>query len=157
MVDFHHNFHLFFDEFGLQQQRANGSEPMNLHTQIGDGIMRRFVPRPDLDIVFSDMTFHSDFLMPLTTRTPMVELHYCLQGTRVIHVERNQYEFVPGMCALQLIGEGSVQFEYTGDQPIRSCQSGSPFRPSIITWRIFRVPGILTSLVFSGESISPFS
>lgn len=126
MVDFHHNFHLFFDEFGLQRQSSNGSEPMTLHTQSGDGTIRRLVPRPDLDIVFSDFMFHGDFLMPLSTRTPMVELHYCLQGTRVIHVERNQYEFVPGMCALQLIDEGKVQFEYTGNQPYQELSVGIP-------------------------------
>lgn len=125
MVDFHHNFQLFFDEFGLQQQSSNGSE-MTLHKPIGDGTFHRLVPRPDLDIVMEDLIFHDDFLMPLTTTTPMVELHYCLQGTRVIHVERNQYEFVPGMCALQLIDEGKAHFEFTGNQPYQALSIGIP-------------------------------
>ncbi|AEI42850.1 helix-turn-helix transcriptional regulator [Paenibacillus mucilaginosus] len=126
MEDFHHNFHLFFDEFGLQQQRSYGSEPMTVQPQIGSGTLHRLIPRPDLDIVFEDLTFHSDFLMPLTTKTPMVELHYCMQGTRVLHVERNQYEFVPGMCVLQLVDEGSVQFEFTGNQPYQALSIGIP-------------------------------
>lgn len=126
MADFHHNFNLFFDEFGLQQQSSNGSESMTLRTPIGDGTFRRFVPRPDLNIVFSDLTFHGDFLMPLTARTPMVELHYCLQGTNAVHVERNQYEFVPGMCALQLIDEGKAQLEFTANQPYQVLSVGIP-------------------------------
>jgi AraC-like DNA-binding protein len=126
MVDFHHNIHLFFDELGLPWQRSNDSKPMTVHTQIGDGTFRRLVPRPDLDIVFSDLTFHGDFLMPLTTKTPMVELHYCLQGTKVVHVGRNQYEFVPGMCALQLIDEAEAHVEFTGNQPYKELSVGIP-------------------------------
>lgn len=126
MVDIHHNFHLFFDEFGLQQQSSNGSEPMILRTPIGDGTFRRLVPRPDLNIVFSDLTFHGDFLMPLNARTPMVELHYCLQGKNVIHVEQKQYEFVPGMCALQLIDEGKAQLEFIGNQHYQVLSIGIP-------------------------------
>ncbi|MXQ53857.1 helix-turn-helix transcriptional regulator [Shimazuella alba] len=126
MVDFHHNFHLFFDGFGLQLQRPNVPKPIPLRTQIGEGTFRRFVPRTDLDIVFSDLTFYGDFLMPLTTKTPMVEIHYCLQGTRVIHVERNQYEFAPGMCALELIDAGKAQFEFTGNQPYQDLSIALP-------------------------------
>lgn len=125
MADFHHNFHLFFDEFGLRQQSTRGSE-MTMNTPIGDGSIRRLVPRPDLEIVFEELMFHGDFLMPLATTTPMVELHYCLQGTRVIHVERNQYEFVPGTCALQLIDEGKALFEFTGNQPYQALSVGIP-------------------------------
>ncbi|AFC30602.1 AraC family transcriptional regulator [Paenibacillus mucilaginosus 3016] len=126
MADFHHNFQLFFDEVGLQRQRSIGSEPMTMETQLGYGTLHRLIPRPDLDIVFEDLKFHRDFLMPLTAITPMVELHYCMQGTRVLHVQRNQYEFVPGMCVLQLIDEGSVHFEFTGNQPYQALSIGIP-------------------------------
>lgn len=117
MADFHHNFRSFFDGLGLPGQGGCSSEQMKLPSPIGEGTIRRFIPRPDLEIVCSNLTCHGDFVMPVVTRSPMVELLFCLQGTRVVHIERKPYEMVSGMCALQLIDEVGSRFEFAGNEP----------------------------------------
>ncbi|MDF2661623.1 MAG: Transcriptional regulator, AraC [Paenibacillus sp.] len=126
MSDFHHNIRLFFDGFGLHGPSGHGSESKQLRSSIGEGTIRRFGPRPDLEVVCSELTCHGDFVMPVATSSPMVELLYCLQGTRVLHIERKPYEITPGMCALQLIGEVEAQFEFAGNQPYRVLGIGIP-------------------------------
>lgn len=125
-IDFHHNFNLFFDGLELPRQNKDRTEHMSLHSQRGEGIVRRFVPRFDIDVVVSDITFRQDCSLPLITKTAMIELNYCLQGRREIAVEGSQYEFAPGSCALQLINEVGVRFEFIRNQPYRMLGIGIP-------------------------------
>lgn len=125
-TDFHLNFNQFFDGLRLHRQYADRSEPMELSSQIGVGSVQRCVPRHDMDIVISEMTFNREFAMPINTSTPMVELNYCLQGSREVHVNGKSYAFTPGMCSLQLIQETGVHFEFDGNQPYVMLGIGIP-------------------------------
>ncbi|SMF84602.1 AraC-type DNA-binding protein [Paenibacillus uliginis N3/975] len=125
-IDFHHNFNLFFDGLELPRQNKDRTEHMALHSQRGEGFVRRFVPRFDIDVVVSDFTFRQDCSLPLVTKTAMVELNYCLHGRREITVEGAQYEFVPGSCTLQLMNEVGANFEFIGNEPYLMLGIGIP-------------------------------
>ncbi|MFD2170808.1 helix-turn-helix transcriptional regulator [Tumebacillus lipolyticus] len=118
-ADFHHNFNLFFDCLDLGRQKADRTEQMRFHSQIGEGSIHRFVPRNDLDVALSDFTFYRDRTLALSTETAMVELSFCLDGTRGVSVEGAQHVYAPGSCALQFINQTSVRFEFAGNRPLR--------------------------------------
>jgi AraC-like DNA-binding protein len=125
-LDFHHNFNLFFDGLELPRENKDRTEQMSLHAKRGKGIIQRFVPRFDIDVVVSDFTFCQDYSLPLFTRTAMIELNYCLQGKREISVAGAQYEFVPGTCTLQFMNEVGVRFEFSRNQPYHMLGIGIP-------------------------------
>jgi AraC-like DNA-binding protein len=125
-IDYHHNFNLFFDGLELPRQNRDRTEHMALHSQRGEGFVRRFVPRFDINVVVSDFTFRQDYSMPLVTKTAMVELNYCLQGKREVSVDGVQYEFVPGSCTLQLMNEVGSQFEFQGNESYLMLGIGIP-------------------------------
>ncbi|WP_188892803.1 helix-turn-helix transcriptional regulator [Paenibacillus radicis (ex Gao et al. 2016)] len=126
MTDFHQNFNLFLDGIEISRQQANRSEQMQIHSHAGEGGIRRLVPRPDIEVIISDFTLHRNRKMPVATETAMVELNFCLQGTREISVEGVQYEFVPGRCSLQLINEVKVEFEFNENEPYLMLGIGIP-------------------------------
>ncbi|NQX68315.1 helix-turn-helix transcriptional regulator [Paenibacillus alba] len=126
MTDFHQNFNLFFDGLEMPRQHRSRSEQMQLHSQMGEGEIRRFVPREDIEVVISDFTFHRNRKLLFGTQTAMVELNYCLQGKREIHVGGAQYEFVPGICSLQFMNEVDVEFQFNGNHPYLMLGIGIP-------------------------------
>ncbi|CAG7610649.1 hypothetical protein PAESOLCIP111_01267 [Paenibacillus solanacearum] len=83
-MDFHRNFNQFFDGLQLPRQQASRTERLPLLPGIGEGIIHRFVPRSDLEVVVSDYTLHHHRAVPLVNETPMVEVNYCLQGAREV-------------------------------------------------------------------------
>lgn len=123
---FHRNYNQFFDGLGLQRNSADLTEPMGLSSQIGAGDVRRIFPRRDMNVVVSNMTFNRDYTIPIHTDAAMVELSYCLQGTKTITIDGKQYEFRPGMCTLQLVRELGVHFEFNGDEPYLMLAIGIP-------------------------------
>ncbi|MFU1798347.1 AraC family transcriptional regulator [Paenibacillus azoreducens] len=125
-IDFHHNFNLFFDGLKLSRQNEDRTEQMKLCPQMGTGLIRRFVPRFDIDVVVSEVTFHQDCSLPLITETPMVELNYCLQGKRELTIDGVQHQFGPGSCTLQLINEVGARFEFSGNEPYVMVAVGIP-------------------------------
>ena len=127
-LDFHHNFNLFFDGLELPRENKDRTEQMSLHAKRGKGMIQRFVPRFDIDVVVSDFTFCQDYSLPLFTRTAMIELNYCLQGKREISVAGTQYEFVPGTCTLQFMNEVGVRFEFSRNNNSASVLEGVSLR-----------------------------
>lgn len=125
-TDFHLNFNLFFDGLGLQRQYTNRSEPMELSSLMGKGRVQRYVPRHDMNIVVSEMTFQREVDVSLKTGMPMIELHYCSQGTRQFSADGEEYHFAPGMISLQLIRETKVRFEFEEEQPYQMLGIGIP-------------------------------
>lgn len=123
---FHQNFNLFFD--GLELTRLNGgrTERMRLHSQVGEGAVHRVVPRSDIELVISDYRFYRNRDMRLITESAMVELHFCLQGTREVSVAGSRYSFEPGQCGLQFMERADVQFEFAGEQPFVMLGIGIP-------------------------------
>lgn len=118
MADFYQNFNLFFDELQLRRQNVDRTEQMALHSQIGEGAIRRFVPRLDLEVVISEYKFYQKHKVNIFTKAAMVELNYCLQGGRKTIVSDFQHEFVPGSCTLQFINQVDASFEFNEHQPL---------------------------------------
>jgi AraC-like DNA-binding protein len=126
MTDFHQNFNQFFDGLKLPRQQTNGSEQMPIHSQVGEGGFRRLVPRPDIELVISDFTFHRNRTTAFVTETAMVELNFCLQGTREISVEGVQHEFVPGSYSIQFMKEVGAAFNFKENEPYLMLGIGIP-------------------------------
>ena len=116
MTDFHQNFNEFFDGLHIPRQQLHRSERMQIHSEAGEGAIHRLVPRPDIEVVISDFTFHRNRTTPVVTETAMVELSFCLRGTREISIEGEQYEFAPGSCSLQFMNQLGAEFEFNENQ-----------------------------------------
>ncbi|MED0668649.1 AraC family transcriptional regulator [Aneurinibacillus aneurinilyticus] len=126
MTDFHQNFNRFFDELQLQRQRADRTEKMALHPQMGEGAIQRFVPRPDLEIVISKYKLYQKHKANIFTEAPMVELNYCLQGRRKTVGSDFQHEFAPGNYTLQFTRQVDACFELNEHQPLLMLSIGLP-------------------------------
>lgn len=125
-TDFHQNFNLFFDGLELPRQNMNRTEHMTLHSQIGEGSIRRFVPRFDMEVVISEYTFHQDRNLSIFSDAAMVELTFCFQGAREVNLPDSSYELVPGSCALQFMKQADVNFAFSGSQPFMLLGIGIP-------------------------------
>lgn len=125
-IGFHQNFNLFFDELGLARQNVDRTERMTLHSSIGEGSIRRFVPRPDMEVVISDYTFHDKHAMSFAPREEMVELSYCFQGAREVSLQGVRQEIVSGTCTLQFMKQEQTRFEFMGKQPFYMLGIGIP-------------------------------
>ncbi|GGF95262.1 helix-turn-helix transcriptional regulator [Paenibacillus aceti] len=64
--------------------------------------------------------------MRIEVGMPMIELNYCMRGSRQFSVDGKPYSFAPGMVSLQLIGETRVQFEFNEDEPYHMLSIGIP-------------------------------
>ncbi|WP_019419460.1 helix-turn-helix transcriptional regulator [Paenibacillus sp. OSY-SE] len=115
-TDFHYNFNTFFDELALQRQHAGRTEHLPFHSRIGEGMIRRFVPRFDMEVVISDYRLHRDRAISLPSGTAMVELSYCLQGTRRTHLAGTWHETASDSCTLQFVNDVDARFEMNGDE-----------------------------------------
>ncbi|WP_409340868.1 AraC family transcriptional regulator [Paenibacillus sp. MBLB4367] len=126
-MDFHHNFNLFFDGLQLPRRSKDRTEHMTLRAQVGEGTIRRLVPRFEMEVVMSEYTFHRSRTMKLFPKAPMVELSYCIQGSREVSAAGNRHEFVPGSCALQFMNlQKEVHFEFYGNEPFLLLGIGIP-------------------------------
>ncbi|MCP3772985.1 hypothetical protein NLX71_06555 [Paenibacillus sp. MZ04-78.2] len=92
-ADFHQIYNAFFDGFQLSRRYADQTEQLPVPRQSGEGALRRFVPRPDLEIVISDYTLTRNRQFQLRTDSAMVELSFCLQGKRELHISGTRHEF----------------------------------------------------------------
>jgi len=116
----------FFDGLELTWHNGGRTERMRLHSQVGEGAVHRVVPRSDIELVISDYRFYRNRGMRLITESAMVELHFCLQGTREVSVAGSRYSFEPGQCGLQFVDRADVQFEFAGEQPYVMLGIGIP-------------------------------
>lgn len=123
---FHQNFNLFFDGLGLARQNVDRTEQMMLRSPIGEGSIRRFVPRPDMEVVISDYTFHDKHAMSFAPKEAMVELSYCFQGAREVSLQGIRQEIVSGTCTLQFMKQEQTRFEFMGKQPFFMLGVGIP-------------------------------
>lgn len=123
---FHQNFNLFFDGLGLARQNVDRTEQMSLRSSMGEGSIRRFVPRPDMEVVISDYTFHDKHAMSFAPREEMVELSYCFKGAREVSLQGVRQEIVSGTCTLQFMKQEQTRFEFMGKQPFYMLGIGIP-------------------------------
>ncbi|WP_338125162.1 hypothetical protein [Paenibacillus dendritiformis] len=104
-TDFHLNFNRFFDELRLTSQSGAHAAQMELPMSAGEGGIRRFLPRHDMEVVLSEYELHRDCVLSLAAEAPMVELSYTVQGGRGIRVDGEEYSMMPEMCSLQFINQ----------------------------------------------------
>ncbi|MFS0553916.1 helix-turn-helix transcriptional regulator [Brevibacillus sp. 179-C9.3 HS] len=120
------NIHLFFDRMNLEPQSVDRKTHMTLHPEIGEGYVRRILPRYDMEIVVSDYTFYREHSISLSTKSPMVELNVCLKGERGIRVQGKEHQLLPGLCSLQFMSEVEARLEYAGNKPFYMLGIGIP-------------------------------
>ncbi|MDC0759612.1 AraC family transcriptional regulator [Brevibacillus sp. AG] len=120
------NIHLFFDRMNLESQNVDQKTKLTLHPEMGEGYVRRFLPRYDMEVVVSDYTFYRSQSISLSTKSPMVELNFCLKGERGISVQGKEHQLLPGLCSLQFISEVEARFEYVGNEPFYMLGIGIP-------------------------------
>ncbi|MDF2663853.1 MAG: AraC family transcriptional regulator [Paenibacillus sp.] len=161
----HRNYIQFFEGLELQRNPEDGTEPMELRSRIGAGCLRRVIPGSGMNVVVSDMTFNRDYTTSHRTDAAMVELSYCLQGSRTITIGGKQYAFSPGMCMLQLVRELGVHFEFNGEEPYLMLAIGIPvstfhrFMEDAAGTRLLDFSSLLGTSVYRNfqESIDPAS
>lgn len=126
IADFHQNFNLFFDGLDIRRQTENRTEQMKLHSRIGEGSVRRFVPRADMGVAIAEFKLHHNHKVSLHTEAAMVELSYCIQGTREIDVSGVQYQVAPGSYTLQFVNPARASMHFSGDQSFQMLSIGIP-------------------------------
>jgi AraC-like DNA-binding protein len=125
--DFHQNFNDFFDGLQLERRQTNRAEHLTLRSEIGEGSIHRFIPRFDIEVVFSEYKFHQNRNVNLFLGSAMVELSYCFQGAREVSLGGKRYEVVPGSCALQFMNQtADAHFDFSGNQPFQMLGIGIP-------------------------------
>lgn len=126
-LDFHQNFHLFYDELSQSEcQHEASTLYMQLQKQTGEGGIHRFIPRYDMEVVVTDFKFHREHRVPLFNPFAMVELNFCLHGSREVAADGKTYEFTAGMSTLQFMNEMSAHFTYSEKEPFLMLRIGIP-------------------------------
>ncbi|ULL16637.1 AraC family transcriptional regulator [Paenibacillus sp. H1-7] len=123
-TDFHQNFNLLFDGLQMHRHTDNRTEQMKLHSRIGVGSVHRFVPRSDVGLAIAEFKLHHDSKVNFHTEVPMVELSYCLEGTREIQVAGVQYEVAPGSYTLQFANPAEASMYFNKDQSVNMLSIG---------------------------------
>ncbi|GGD84033.1 helix-turn-helix transcriptional regulator [Paenibacillus nasutitermitis] len=127
LPDIHSNFNFFFDGLHMRRQTDNRTEWMKLEPQMGEGSIRRIVPRADLGAAIAEFRLHGDRVIRLQTTTAMVELSYCLEGAREIQVSGAKHEVVPpGSFAVQFVDSAEADMHFSGGQSFRMISIGIP-------------------------------
>ena len=125
-TDFHLNFNRFFDELRLTSRSGVRADQMGLPSSAGEGGIRRFLPRHDMEVVLSEYELHRDCELSLATQAPMVELSYAVQGGRGLRVDGEEYSMMPGLCSLQFINQAEYCFEFGGREAFTMVSIGIP-------------------------------
>ncbi|UHA73711.1 helix-turn-helix transcriptional regulator [Paenibacillus sp. 481] len=99
---------------------------MTIPSFMGQGTIRRMVPRSDLEIVISNYTLHKVKQFNIHADTPMIELNFCLQGMRNVRACETTYTFQANRCALQFMGSFDAQLEFDNSEPIVTLGIGIP-------------------------------
>ncbi|WP_028548015.1 helix-turn-helix transcriptional regulator [Paenibacillus sp. UNC451MF] len=115
---FHHNFNHFFNQLEPHTQQEASSDQIRIMTSAGSGMIHRLQPRPEMELVLSDFCLTAGTTVELTSLKPMVELGYCLQGSRRTNLASPGQQILPGQWSLQLINAESARLEFDADQPV---------------------------------------
>lgn len=125
-ADVHQNFNFFFDGLEMRRQTDNRTEQMRLHHRLGEGSVHRWVPRADLGMAIADFKLRQDRKIDLHTEAAMVELSYCLQGSRDILVSGKRYEVAPESYCLQFVNPTEASMHFSKDQSFQMLSIGIP-------------------------------
>ncbi|MGE7988477.1 helix-turn-helix transcriptional regulator [Lysinibacillus fusiformis] len=125
-MDFHQNFTQFFQALDVLKPQETSIHYMEFQSTMKEGAIHRFLPRTDLEVVISDYSFHQDYQMNVLTTKPMVEISYCLQGTRSVHISNCEYKVKAGTCTLQLMEPIEANFLFNKDESYQMVSIGIP-------------------------------
>ncbi|WP_338016387.1 hypothetical protein [Lysinibacillus parviboronicapiens] len=85
-TNFHQNFSHFFNALDISKKHGAPTEYMAFQSNVKEGTIHRLIPRSDLEVVISDYAFYQNYQMQMSTKQPMVELSFCMQGVRGIQI-----------------------------------------------------------------------
>lgn len=132
-ANFHDNFQSYVERLGVQAPHGNEQDPATVPASDGEGYIRRVIPRNDIELVVAKHAFYREQQLSVQTTAPMVELNFCMQGARALHIKGRQHEFTTGTCSLQFMGQFEAAFEYRRDDPFYMLGIGIP----VTTFREF--------------------
>ncbi len=115
----HYNFNHFFNQLEPHTQHEASSQKIQLQPSAGAGMLQRLQPRPDMELVLSDFRLTEGKTVELKSLKPMVELGYCLQGSRTTSLANPRQQIMPGQWSLQLINAESAQLEFDSELPVK--------------------------------------
>jgi len=125
-TNFHQNFNQFFDKLEVARKKEMRAELMAFQSGIGKGSINRLIPRSDLEVVISEYSFNRDYQMNMSTMQPMIELSYCMEGARGIHISGSDHEIDSGTCSLQFIEQVGANFAFNKNESYQMMGIGIP-------------------------------
>lgn len=125
-VDFHQNFNRFYHAFKILNPQEIPKDYMAFQSSVKDGAIHRLSPRQDLEVVVSDYSFYKEHRMDMLTAKPMVEISFCLQGTREVQISGCTYEITAETCSLQFIEQVEASFLFNKNEAYQMVGIGIP-------------------------------
>lgn len=125
-VDFHQNFNHFYHAFEILNLQEIPQDYMSFQSSVKDGTIHRLSPRKDLEVVVSNYSFYKEHRMDMLTAKPMVEISFCLQGTRGVQISDCAYEITAGTCSLQFIEQVEASFLFNKNESYQMVGIGIP-------------------------------
>lgn len=105
---------------GSTPQRDGGSTTISWAQQLGHGVSRSLVLRPDLTMFIHDATLHTPLSIDVRMPRPSLELSFCLHGcTRFTpRATRDAYTFGAGQCGMFWSPQVDGVYEQPAEQRI---------------------------------------
>ncbi|MGE7110592.1 helix-turn-helix transcriptional regulator [Lysinibacillus sp. NPDC047702] len=125
-VDFHQNFIHFYHALEILNPQEISQDNMAFQSNVKAGAIHRLSPRQDLEVVVSDYSFYKEHRMDILTAKPMVEVSFCLQGTRGVRISDCAYEITAGTCSLQFIEQVEASFLFNKNESYQMVGIGIP-------------------------------
>jgi len=125
-VDFHQNFNHFYHALEILSPQEIPQDYMAFQSSVKDGTIHRLSPRQDLEVIVSDYSFYKNHQMDMHTIKPMVEISFCLQGTRGVQISGCAYEITAGTCSLQFIEQIEASFLFNKNEFYQMVGIGIP-------------------------------
>lgn len=118
-ASFQYNFNHFFDQLKPSTDPDASAHKVRLRSSAGTGGILRLQPSPEMELVLSDFHLSDEKTVQLTSLQPMVELGYCLEGSRRTSLANSGQQISPGQWSLQLINAESAQLEFDSRQSVK--------------------------------------
>lgn len=118
---FHDIFSKYFHGLQVVEERY-----MYVPKTIGMGEVRRWSSFSGMEIVLSNYQFHKNHRIQFASDAAMVELNFCLQGSREVQVGYSTNKLMAGNSYLYFMNDFEVLFEYEKETPLYSLAIGIP-------------------------------
>nr|WP_314305786.1 hypothetical protein [Brevibacillus parabrevis] len=105
-ANFRHNFQSYVERLGVQAPHGNEQDQAAVPASEGEGYIRLVIPRSDIELVVAKHAFYREQQLSVQTTAPMLELNFCMQGARALHIKGRQHEHSVRLFARKTAGEG---------------------------------------------------